>query len=69
MRELREVGQDLILAHTARKVGEHVADGDSRPLDNRLSEANFGINDDALAVVHRQILRSPQGRGQDTPTQ
>jgi hypothetical protein len=53
-RKLREIGQDLILAHAAGEVREHVANRNARPTHSWLSEADLGVKDDAFAVVHAE---------------
>lgn len=51
-RELREVGDDLIHAHPAREVREDVAHGDARTPHDGLPERDFGVDDDAVTIVH-----------------
>src|SRR5207245_9945531 len=41
--KLREVGQDLVLAHAGRKVGQDIADRDARAAHARLAEPNLGV--------------------------
>jgi len=59
--KLREVGEDLVLAHAARKVREHVTDRDSRPADDGLAEPDGGVDGDTVAVVHASTLSAGGG--------
>jgi hypothetical protein len=52
LRQLREIGQDLLLAHTGSKVREHVTDGNAGSLYARLPEPNFKVHDDSISVIH-----------------
>lgn len=58
-RKLREIGENLILTHPASEIGQNVPDRDPRTADDRLPESNFGIDDDALSVVHTWTLCHP----------
>jgi hypothetical protein len=52
-RQLREIGEKLLLAHSGGKVREHVSHGDARTPHAWFSEANFGVYDDPILVIHR----------------
>src|SRR5438132_8220785 len=64
-RQLREIGQNLLLAHAGSKVREHIADGNARAPYTGLPEPNFWVYDDPIAVIHwcndRRTAPSRQG--------
>src|SRR5471032_2029486 len=51
-RQLRKIGQDLLLAHTRRQIVEDIADRDARSPHARLAEADRWVDDNSLAIVH-----------------
>jgi hypothetical protein len=53
----REVGQDLLLAHTAREVLEDVLHRDACAADAGLPAPDSGIDRDALLPIHAGIIR------------
>src|SRR6266849_5543432 len=66
--KLRKVSQDLVLAHTGRKVGQDIANRDARSAHARLAEPNLGVDDDPALVVHSVDHRTAgSGSGKNLP--
>jgi len=53
VRQLRKIGQKLLLAHTRGEVREHITHGDARPPHAGLPKTNFGVNNDSASIIHR----------------
>ena len=49
--EDREVDEKVLLAHASGEIPQHVTNRKARSAHHRLSEADFGVEDDALMVV------------------
>jgi len=66
-RQLRKIGQNLLLAHPGGKVRKHVTDGDARSPHTRFPKPNFGVCDDPSPVVHtgdhKRAAENRQGSG------
>jgi len=60
-RQLREIGEDVGLAHARRQVRQDVPDGDAGPADARLPEANLRVDRDPAPVIHAQDRRLVMG--------
>jgi hypothetical protein len=63
--EVREVVEDLVLAHAPGEVVEDVVDGDAEPADARLPAPFPRLDGDPLAVVHALRLGRHAGRGKN----
>lgn len=61
-RELGEVRENLVLAHSSGEVAEHVTDGETCPPDGGLSKTDLRIDDNALTVAHVRTLPPTMGR-------
>ena len=55
--EVREVGQDFVLAHPAGEVVEDVVDSDPEAANARLAAALPRLDGDSVAVVHEVETR------------
>jgi len=64
-RELREIGQDLGLGHSAGQLPQDVAHGYTGTADARLSEPDGRIEADAVHGAHGLILGSPTPNGKE----
>src|SRR5258708_15947704 len=62
--ELREVGEDGVLAHAAGEIGQDVLYGQPRTANGWFAEADGGVEDDALTIVHARNARLNSCRGQ-----
>ena len=64
MTQLGKVGEKLGLAATPRKESQYLPHSDSSATDARLAEANFGIDADAVQMLHWRTLSPERGRRQ-----
>jgi hypothetical protein len=65
-RQLRKIGQYLLLTHAGGKVREHVTDGNARPPNAWLPEPHFGLYDDPILIIHCRIRCQPAWLGPAT---
>ena len=47
-----KIGQNLLLAHPGSEIREHVTNGNARAPHAWFTEANFGIYDDSVLIIH-----------------
>lgn len=69
-RQSRKIGEDFCLSHAGCEIRQHIAYRDARAADARLAEADFGVDNDAVTVIHRGRrwgCRPPQARAAVTP--
>ncbi|MGH7572648.1 MAG: hypothetical protein ACREMK_12515, partial [Gemmatimonadota bacterium] len=52
--ELGEIREDLLLDHASGEIGEHITDRDASAANDRLPEADLGVDDDALTVINQR---------------
>ncbi len=55
--QVREVVEDLPLAHPGRQIGEPGVDRDPQPADARLAAPLARVDRDELPLIHRRTLR------------
>jgi len=56
-RQIGEVGEDFLVAHTGSKVRQHIVDRDAHASDTGLPTALAGLDGDDVLIVHARIIR------------
>lgn len=63
--QIREVGEDFLVAHARSKVRQHVVDRDAHASNTGLPTALAGLDGDDVLIIHGGIIRLdgvlPQG--------